>query len=495
MLVIPPENVLNLNDYSYPGHVLLTAKTLNFIIPYIHEKKIIGLYRGDVLFGKFDIINPTTATDILFNDKLTDMKGYEYTALVNTMDSRLVQMDNKFLLPETLFLETIAEKQNAKYDSNFSHIRGYDNFEDAVRDGRTDMVLNLGTLSNFLDKQGTYKAVNTYETNGYCTLAPIQPDHETFLKFIVKPFNNYVWYLLTLAIILGALVWQGFFIISESGMVTGRYFIIDILLAFIQQPIRIRRVPFGLKIMLQIFIFMMIVIANVYQGMVTSILMDQKKFEKVESIEELMSEDYEFYSDALFLKTINESGSNQNIADKIKPLDDWLQNSAYIKQFQDVMTANPKNVLIALCDLVPELLETQIDAKTKGRDVYYELQQKMFVYYENILLIRRNLFHERLNEMSLRIHETGIKQHWLVMMGKYEKPHLKINNDATMLSMEQMKPIFKSYFYGLILASFVFLFDFFKNSLRMLYRRWIKKFLKCVHRYRHRKVGPRMRKF
>jgi hypothetical protein len=265
-------------------------------------------------------------------------------------------------------------------------------------------------------------------------------------------------------------------------------FVADIWLTFIQQSVNIRRGRPVLISMLQTFIFMMIILANVYQGTITSILMDPKKYQKIERIQELMTTNVDFYSDSLFLRILNNYDTNQIIAKKVKPVDAFLKNTKYVKAFQDVMKTDRNKVLIVLCDMVPELLETQISTKIKARDAYYMLNEKLLPYYEGILLTRRSPFYEKLNDLSLKIHESGIKQHWSMMMEKQQRD----NDDSTMLGMKEMKSIFLLYLWGILLSIFVFLLEVFRNGLKMYYRRYIKNCMRCCRRYIHRRVTPRM---
>lgn len=489
VIVIPPDKP-KIEDYTFPINVLVASKTLNFVIPYVHEKSFIGLYQGDVLDQKVKIIGMTTDTDKLFSDKFVDMKGYVYTVIIHKHDKRLVQKDDNYLLPQALFLETVARKQNASVYKQFSTIEKTDDIDDFITHGKVDMILNLDSFSSLLINKNFFKTVNTYETNGFCTMVPISSGNEMFLKFIIKPFSNCVWLVLVFLITFGALVWHGFQKFTGIRIIPGLYFISDVLLAFIQQSVNIRRGQLVPKVMLQIFIFMMIIIANVYQGTITSILMDPKQFQKFENIQELLNTEYDIYTDILFQNIIKKYDTNQLIVDRIVPLSFWLHDSNYTKQFQDVMS--PKNVLIVACDMVQELLETQIDDRTKGIDVYYELHQKMLPYFESILLSRRSPFHEKLNEMSLRIYESGIKQHWTMLMGKFKRS--RSNIDDSMLGMNEMKLIFKTYLHGILTSIIVFLLEIFKNSLRIIYRRWIKKCLRKIQMYIHRRVKPRIQK-
>lgn len=488
--MILPKTGLTNADILYPGQTLTASQTLNFIVPYIQGNMVIGIYRGDILRGEFETISGTTDTNVLFNDNLRNMQGYRYKALLYPDDKRLRKKDKKFFSPEIQLMQTIAEKQNATFypDSNTSKVL---KAGDAIVNGEVDMILNLGSYSGAWNNHNFLKTVNTYETNGLCALVPIPLSYETFLKFIIKPFHENVWYALILALVLASLVWQTFYKLFDDGMVSGLNMIMDIMFTFIQQSVNIRRGRFVLIIMLQIFIFMMVIFANVYQGVVTSILMEPTKHVKANSIYDLLYMEYDFYSDNATYQAFQDYDNGQEIVQKIKPLEEWLYNSNYIKQFQNVMAVNSQNVLIVLCNAVDELLETQIDENTRGYDVYYHLPQKVLSFYEKILLPRQSPFHERLSELSLRIHESGIKQHWSMMMKKFDKTQ---GYDPSVLKMAEMKPIFKTYLQGMVVAFLVFLVEFFKNGLKQAYRKWIKGCLRCINRYVHRRVRPRMQK-
>ncbi|KAL7017483.1 hypothetical protein ACKWTF_010394 [Chironomus riparius] len=398
------------------------------------------------------------------------MKGYGFTVMAYTKNTRLIMKNYKFLITEVLLIETIAKTLNAKISHN-NQTANFKELESIIKLGKIDMILNFGSLSSLFGDQRVLKAVNTYETNGYCALVPIR----------LNP-------------LIASMVCDGFYRLSENCMVSGRYMIIDIMMAFSQQSVKIRKGRLVLKVMLQIFIFMMILIGNIYQGMITSILLEPKKQHNVNDVQELLSMDYEFYSDALFIEALRKHESNLHIIEKSKVFKEWLKGSKYVKQYQDLMTQTPNNVLIAVCDMVLELLNTNIDERTKARDVYLEFHNKLLMYYEDIVFTRRSPFYEKLRKMSLRIHETGIKQHWYLLLEVNDKFKSSDNLESSMLKLKEIKQIFRAYFRGLFIASLVFFLEFFKNSLKLIYRRWIKRCLRCIQKYNHRRIIPRMQR-
>ncbi|CAG9809570.1 unnamed protein product [Chironomus riparius] len=483
VLVIPSSNVFGLEDYQFPSEVLTVTQTLNYIIPYIEAGRITKLIRGDILLKKVETISLTANTDVLFNDKLSDMKGYGFTVMAYTKNTRLIMKNYKFLITEVLLIETIAKTLNAKIRHN-NQTANFKELESIIKLGKIDMILNFGSLSSLFGDQRVLKAVNTYETNGYCALVPIRLNRENLMRFFTRPFQGNVWFALFLSALIASMVCDGFYRLSENCMVSGRYMIIDIMMAFSQQSVKIRKGRLVLKVMLQIFIFMMILIGNIYQGMITSILLEPKNQHNVNDVQELLSMDYEFYSDALFIEALRKHESNLHIIEKSKVLKEWLKGSKYVKQYQDVMTQPPNNVLIVVCDMVQELLNTNIDERTKARDVYFEFHNKLLMYYEDIVLTRRSPFYEKLRKMSLRIHETGIN----------DKFKSSDNLESSMLKLKEIMQIFRAYFRGLFIASLVFFLEFFKNGLKLFYRRWIKRCFRCIQKYTHRRIIPRMQR-
>ncbi|CAG9797830.1 unnamed protein product [Chironomus riparius] len=493
VLVIPFGNVVNMNEIVFPNELLKVSKTLNYIIPYVRDGKIFALYKGNILSHDKapDTIDVSTDIDVLFDDKLLDMKGYPYTVLVNQNDNESAIVDDKHSMTAMKLLEVIAEKQNAKVQVNVSDIKSIEEIEYEITQGKIDIVLNLGYYSGLLYKEYFLKTVNTYETNGYCALVPIPYAHKKYFRFVLYPLSPAVWFMMVLSVTFGALVWHGFRKLSHENIVPGHYLIYDVFSVFIQQSINIRKGRTILRLMLQFLIFMMIILANLYQGMMTSILTSPGSSQKIKNIQELLTKDYELYGDNLFLQIMNVSDANRNIIERTKPLQTWLHSSNYIKQFQDVMTINPNNVLIVGCDLITKLLETQIDQWTKGYDVYYQFHQRLLSYYENILLTRRSPFYEKLCEMSLKIHESGIKQHWNLLMNKAGTEPL-IN--ASMLGIKELLSVFRVYYYAMSTACFIFLLELPKHYFLIIYKRVIKKCMRRVQKYRIRKVVPRQQR-
>jgi hypothetical protein len=326
--VIPPKNAVVNIDVLYPGQVLTATRTLNFIIPYIMYGELVGTYRGDILHEKFDSLGLTSDTDILFNDKLIDMQGYHYKTVFHLGFKQFIEKDDRLFSIEIQSMDIIAKKQNASFYSD-KHDSEVVDILSMISQGQADIVLNLGSFAAVWNSKNTLKAVNTYETNGFCVLVPITPFLETLLKFITMPFHSCVWYALFLSLCAAFLIWQTYYKFFDNRMVSGLSMVMDILQATIQQSVNIRKGRFVLKMMLQLFLFMTIVIANIYQGVVTSILMDYNKILKVKSIHELLTMDYDFYSDKLFYLLFGENISDSNLVNKIKPLKEWVHNSNY----------------------------------------------------------------------------------------------------------------------------------------------------------------------
>lgn len=360
---------------------------------------------------------------------------------------------------------------------------------------KVDMVLNIGSyIGLFAGKLSTYRFVNTYEDSGYCILAPRPDVRKVFTAFVKRPFNQTVWQILMLSIFCGGLVVFGFKLVDRNIQVRPVRFMVDVYSIFLQQAVPFRKNRLILRLLLQLFIFMIIVLGNVHQALVISCLTKRDGSMKEQDLDHLIAaNDYEILSDPIVLGILEVS--NQEVYSKIKNVSQWVQNTEYIKTFQNAMTTSPKKVLIVGCDAVNELLNTELDAFTKAEDIYFQLNKKMMTYSESILLTRRTPFNEKLNEMSLRIHESGIKHYWKVLGGFDGKRSSK--DDENVLKMNEMIMIMRIFCRGMFLSGMIFLSElvfgkFLSHYMRLIFRRYIKKWLKAARKFRAVKVRPRM---
>lgn len=137
--------------------------------------------------------------------------------------------------------------------------------------------------------------------------------------------------------------------------------------------------------------------------------------------------------------------------------------SDVLKGFKNKQINN--SVLILRCDVAHGLIfekKYELD-KEKPSDYFYILHENFFTTYECLMAARFSPFAKRLEEISLMIFESGIKQHWKALEQKIIKDnHHSIVpvDDKSFLKMNDLKYVFYIFGSGLMLANFVLLIEF-----------------------------------
>lgn len=465
------------NQAVNPCSVAVQTRSINSLIVYTDDNKVIRVVKCSILDSEIKMLNLTHITDKLFDDKLRDMKGYSYSAILNLNDKSIKSSQGKVHSLETNLMETIARKQNAKLKitQQLVTVENISTISSNLSQGQVDMLLNFGCLHGFEKFNQKVELVNTFETNGYCALIPIPPALP-FMVLVIGILDNTIRTLLIGSIFIAAVVWKIFKVKENYKFESAGYFAFKIVCIFFGHLSPFRRNRHVLVIMVQCFVFPLIFLGNMYESYMFSILVDQGRYTKLNNFDEVMNGDYKVHADILFATLAHKSDYDTELTTRLENtvLDGTLKH-------MHLMTENENNVLIVNCEDSSDLLELEIDSTIKGKDIYYELSEKLFTNYENILLSRKSPFLNRLNELSLRIHESGIKQHWKMLMKEIKGAKGDYVEDQNIFTMKEMLGAVKIYFIAIGLASTSFI-------LEVLWTFGIKSYLRIVSYWMFRKI-------
>lgn len=128
---------------------------------------------------------------------------------------------------------------------------------------------------------------------------------------------------------------------------------------------------------------------------------------------------------------------------------------------------------------------------------YYRINEKLYSYYVRIPTSPNSVFAERFEELSLKIHESGMKQHWLLNFeGMKVVREREYNREDFMMNLSDMEGAFYCLGIGCVAALLVFLLETFYNEClqyltwymvvghaREKYRRWIMRNVVVPHRF------------
>lgn len=111
VLFIPNENFDRRNSV-YPCSPMVLSRSINSVVLIAQNDKLGEVCVCDALKRNVFPIRMTTNTSVLFNEKLEDLKGYKFTALI---DETIVGNKMTGIMEKQLIM-TIAERQNASFE-------------------------------------------------------------------------------------------------------------------------------------------------------------------------------------------------------------------------------------------------------------------------------------------------------------------------------------------------------------------------------------------
>lgn len=402
--------------------------------------------------------NKVTNVETVFPDKLLNLNGYAYKSIFYVRPPRLFSRNGKIYGPEVFFMETFAKKQGATLELiQVSDEANGIAIVDALLD-EADVCLNTDA---FLSK--SIKSVNTFDTDGFCALVP-HPKIKSHFDFIYKPFDLSIWILVLLSMLGGTAVWH---FLNKTSLIQSNsagYFLFGFLSGFVGQTISFRRHRRMQKIVLQLTILLTFMLSTLYESQVISMMSDSSYGKRITTIDELVDGDYSFHVSRRFSLELNGSEHYQKMSSRIvKPLETLTFN---YKQ-----TAADNVVLVDTCSLFEDILEHPenyfFGQHDKPSMFYYKLDQSFSSFSLKFPIAEFSQIQQRLEEWSLRVFESGIKQASTTLNPLGRTPFSsipKIEEDQILMNLGNIAPAFYMLAFGLILAAIVFLLEIFYHD-------------------------------
>ena len=416
----------------------------------------------------------------IFPDKLQDLHGYKYeTTFEATQSPRLVLLDGKAHGPDVEFIKTVAKHQ--KGGVNFHVTKTFaQSFNDITRG--LDILLNTHV---FFKYAYDYNLVETYDTDGLCALVPL-PGIKTYFDFITKPFDLWIWIFILLSMICCAITWR--FLNGSSAFAntnSSTYYIYAFISSFLGQLLPFRDHRPMQKLILQLTIMLTFILGTLHQSIMIASITGSLYQSKITEIDQLIDGDYSFYVDQFFVAQLNGSEYYQRMSPKIiKFIDNKTQTTSF--NYRNLSSENI--VIVASCsslDSAFDKSDNRFISTTGASGFYYKLEERFNIFFLKFLVAPRSFFYERLQEFSLKVFESGIRQHWDIMnplKPEISSSELKNLQEADyFLNLVDIAPAFYILACGLLISFFfalIEMFYFFVHSkLREMKKRC--RVLKC----------------
>lgn len=426
-------------------------KILNAVIMFDDAGSRTVVY--DMFIKAMSIYTKAPDVDILFPDRLRNMKGFNYKILAAGQIPRLLFDGNQWKGPDKQFIEVVTKLQNASYSIqtlNAVAKGSVDQFHQLMNLNLVDIYLGTQHVSGSEELGQIYKWINTFDSVGYCALIPA-PSRLSYLKYLLTPFDAYIWISILTSVAIFAAVWRIFKRRSTSrDFDSAGHLVFGMIALFFLQAIPFRRNRPILKLVTQLFAFAMMILGTAYQSLLISLISGSHFGSKISTIDEMIARHKNYMVDTVFEGLIKDSKSFPTMNMKNFYYDELRNNSGIEASAMD------GTVFVLKCDAAGYFMS--LSTSVNLRTFYYILPEKFYSTYENFLTSRFSPFNERLNEISLEIFETGIRQHWVTMSSNrlQDIAYQELDN---MLKLSDLLGVFYIYGFCLMIATLVFFIE------------------------------------
>jgi hypothetical protein len=446
----------------------------------LQREKILKVYAANKFIGKgiiYEIKDKKDRLDIVFPDKLKDMKDYTYKLGFVDQPPRLtVHRHIPFGVDFAIF-KTIINRQNAKVW--VGQAGSQKAITELLQHKQIDLTLNTG-ISEIANTFLRY--INTYDENGYCSLIPIPP-RLSFLHYLLTPFDGLSWIFLIVCTLTCAFVWR--LLRKSEDSDSEWYFIYGIITNFIGQSIPFRNNRRMQVIILQLSVLMTFIMGNAYQSLIITAMTTSREGIRLKTIDEMFASDLKFKVDPIFYDIVTRSGDSKSIIDR-------MEKGRGLPDYEKL--SNDNYAVIGRCDMI----EYSYNVESNAGEFYYMLPEKMMPFYEKFMLSPMSPFYEMLQKYHDYAFESGIRQFWHEFFKhkkivKYSRENEYYKNEEYYLSMKDVYGCFYILLVGYSVAGVVLLIEIFWHDC--LKRAEIKKSLtQKVHKLAYREKRMRVRR-
>jgi hypothetical protein len=422
-----------------------------------------------------------------FPDKLKNMNGYQYTVMVFNQPPRVLVNEKTILSPLTYFLQLVLKVQKSRVF--YAIIQNPQDLEYFWMNRKFHLTLNTAVRMENLEPK-----LLTYEKDGYCALIPLPKAVTLFQLFFIEPFDGLTWLFLVLSVSCSAFV---FWMFRHQGAVDSPQLLIyGIFVMFIGQGFKFsRKNRLVQAVLLQLIIFMVFILSNGYQGVITSFMIQPFHETRMTTIKELLESDYEILTDTAFAFTVRDNEDFEAIKSRMNTSGASIRDDKL-----DDLIINKRYVLIRVCDIAEMYLTSQLENHKKISDYFYLMPEIIQPYYVQLEASFLNPFLERFQYFMDLSFQAGLMHIWKVMSQQkyYEPKKHKMDDEVGYLKFKDLKQVFVLLGIGYILSAVVLLLEIsFYDCLKHLHLAHLaRKLRNRVHQIAYKKnpKNPKYRK-
>jgi hypothetical protein len=431
---------------------------------------VIRVILAPTLEGRLIMI-PDSHSQLIFPDRLKDMKGFAYQVIVYRQLPR-VNLDKKIVSHFILFLDALRNIQNSRY-----HTIQFENHSLLTKywlNRKMHLTLNSGVIIN-----STEPKLMTYEKDGYCAMIPVPPKTTLTQMILIQPFDDLTWLLFGLSIIGSATV---FWMFRHHGAVDSPLLLgYGIFVYFIGQGVDFsRRNRPVLTILIQLIILMIFVLSNAYEGVITSFMIQPMQENRLKTIDDLIASEYEINTDEAFSFLMKHD-------EKLKALESKIRLSNFNVGTFNKEVKKQRYVFIIECYLAEY---NTLKLMSRGQERYYILPEQITSNYIELQASYLNAFVERMQYYMDLCFQAGLHHIWKVFATlDHQKFKIVELNELEYLKLQDLYQVFLIFVVGLVFSTLMLLAEVFLHEcLKDLQLKFLAKRLKNrVHQMSYRR--------
>jgi hypothetical protein len=425
-------------------------------------------------YKRFIITNPKNSL-LLFPDKLKNLEGFEYQ--VASLNNASEMYSSSYMIH---FFHALKSLQNSNF--KLFDLKNLTIMIDYWSRRKMHLMISFANV-----KYSPDPTLMTYEEKSYCALIPIPQKASFIFIFITKPFDRSTWTLITLSVVCTVAVWRMF---RGRGAVDSHWKVAaGMFMIFIGQGLNFsRRNRTVLLILLHLISISIFILSNIYEGIVTSSIIDPGK-KYLKTVNDLWKSHFDIVAGEAFHYHFQNSSDSSRIS---------LSNLS-VRINHDTNLIQQRYVLIKLCKIAENLLNTQRANKRFWSEYYYILPEKIPNQYIRLEASFLNPFIERFQYYMDLSFEAGLPQMWKTFESHMILKPKKFEQSHDYLELKDLGPVFLILFVGCALSGFVLLIEIcYIDFVRQLdwsgFRRRIRTCINSLFSKKKRKQRPKVNK-
>ncbi|CAG9811315.1 unnamed protein product [Chironomus riparius] len=338
---------------------------------------------------------------LIFPDKLKNLNKFKYKVPIFYQPPVIEFTKNPIFTPMLFFLSAVGAAQNAEFDLIF--LQNSSDFVTYWHNRQMHLSLNTARVLQYPDPK-----VQTYDKKSYCALIPFPQTASYFSVIIVKPFDVLIWVFFVLSIVSSVAVWRMY---QDCGAVDSHWQLaVGVFTMFIGQGAEFsRHNRFVFAMLLNIISLSVFLLSNLYEGAITSFMIEPARDNRLKTVDDLLNSDYQFQASQLFEYTLKNSSLVQRMSSRL--------NSSGLQ----MGTKGTKHVFgqyyvfIRTCDEARITLNHKLLNGQLVSDYYYLLPEELSWQYVQLEASYLNPFVERIQYYMDLCFQAGLPHMWRVM--------------------------------------------------------------------------------